>query len=546
MPSERELQNEAEWRACKGSGPTDWEACLHFLTTYTKIRHPERGRIAFELREAQTETLEAWLTERYVIVLKARQIGYSTLAACVTLWLILFHPDKYIIMLSKSEREAQKLWAKGVYAYKFLPDWLKQRGPKIVQQTLQKLAFDNESIVEALPSTQDPARGETAYMVFVDEWASLENPDEAWSSIEPVADVGGRIIGLSTAKGSGNFFHRFWEQAINGGRFKAMFFPWSANSDRDKTWYEDKAEDMRMTPWILHQEYPRNPEEAFVKSGRSVFDVDRLATQFVFEPRVGQLWAETETSRYAEFQEHPNGELSLYEAPNQGSAYVIGADVAEGLEHGDYSSAHVIDVATDCVAAHWHGHVDPDQFGYILFRLGFWYNAALLGVEANNHGLTTLVTLQKLRYPRLYYQTSLDQRGRKSGRKLGWHTLVNTKGYVIDGLVQALRGQRTVNEFGEIEWSGGMGVRDDKTLHELKLYVREPDGKKMHGSPHDDRVMSLAIAQEMTKFAHAPQYHATKDHGWGTLQWWENQIDESRATSGAWVIGGNSTRGGTR
>lgn len=541
MSSPVELQREAEWRACRGSSPEDWQACQYFFEHYVLIKHPERGRILFDLREAQVETLEAWLTNRYNITLKARQIGYSTLAANVALWLAFFWPDKPIILLSRTERESVKLFAKTGYAFRYLPQWMLARGPHADQRTLQKIVFSNESTIECLPSTQDPARGESAYLIVVDEWAFLENPEEAWASIEPVADVGGRVIGLSTANGSGNFFHQFWEQAVAGrGRFKPLFFPWSANSDRDDTWYEDKAEDMRMTPHILHQEYPRTPEEAFIKSGRNVFDTDALDRMEVLEPIMGQLWAQTEASRYAEFREHPHGELSLYEAPDPGTAYVIGADVAEGLEHGDYSSAHVLDVLTDCVVAHWHGHVDPDTFGNILFRLGFWYNTALLGVEANNHGLTTLVNLQKLRYPKLYYQRSVDQRQRTVGRKLGWHTLINTKGYVIDGLVQAMRGERQVNEKAEISWGGGMGVRDAKTIHEMKLYVREPDGKKMHGSPHDDRVMSLAIAQEMTKFAHAPEYQREGDHGWGTLSWWESQVDGGAPKP--FVIGSGSTR----
>lgn len=525
MVDRAELRQESEWRACRGNGPTDWQACQYWFEKYVKIRHPERGRIPFELREAQKTTLQAWLTHRYNICLKARQVGYSTLAANLSLWLVLFYPDKPIILLSRTERESQKLFAKASYAYKYLPAWMAARGPVVVQKTLQKLTFENESSIECLPSTQDPARGESAYLIVVDEWAFLENPEEAWASIEPVADVGGRVIGLSTANGSGNFFHNFWVNATVGrGRFVPLFFPWSANSDRDETWYADKVEDLRMTPHILHQEYPRSAEEAFIKSGRNVFDVDALEAQERFKPHTGQLWAETETSRYAEFQEHPSGELALYEAPHPGTAYVIGADVAEGLEHGDFSSAHVLDVMTDCVVAVWHGHVDPDTFGQILYRLGYFFNTALIGVESNNHGAMTLVTLQKQRYPRLYRQVSIAMKDRRAGSRLGWLTTSATKGYVIDGLVQALRGQRSVNEQAEIEWTGGMGVRDNPTISELKTYVREADGKKMHGSPHDDRVMSLAIAQEMTKFAHAPQYQNKEAETWGTGVWWASQV----------------------
>jgi hypothetical protein len=463
------------------------------------------------------------------------------------LWLVVFWPDKAIIMLSRGEREAMSLLKKAKYAYRYLPDWMVERGPKILNDTQTKMTFDNESAIESLPSTQDPARGESAYLIIVDEWAFLENPDEAWASIEPVADVGGRVIGLSTANGSGNFFHAFWQQACNGkGRFKPLFFPWSANSDRDLTWYEEKVEDLSATPWILHQEYPRNAEEAFIKSGRSVFDVDLLDTLERVDPKRGVLWAQTDTSRYAVFHEESNGELRLFEPPNPVGVYAIGADVAEGLEHGDYSCAHVIDPLSNAVCAVWHGHVDPDQFSLILYRLGYFYNGALIGVEINNHGLTTGVGLQKLRYPRLYYRRSVDEGrgGNKPSRKLGWRTQSNTKPYVIDQLAKALRGEKGVDEAGNVVWEGGLAVRDALTLSEMKLYVREADGKTMHGSPYDDRVMSLAIANEMAKHVHAPAYERSPDHGWGTLEWWEQQLVP--AGRGGQPIGAhNIRRGGT-
>jgi hypothetical protein len=505
------LKQEAEWRRCRGKSPSDWEACLYFLQTYWKIKHPERGRILFELREAQQETLQAWLTNRYNIVLKARQIGYSTLAAAIAFWLVFFWGDKLVIMLSRGEREASKLLGKSTYGFRYLPDWMKLRGPSPTSNTLSKLTFDNESGIESLPSTQDPARGEAAYLVIVDEWAFLENPEEAWSSIEPVADVGGRVIGLSTANGSGNFFHLFWQAAQEvRNRFVPLFYPWSANTDRDESWYDDKKEDLSATPWILHQEYPRTAEEAFVKSGRTVFDTDFLDTLAKVTPTQGILWAQSRESRYAEYRLRDDGELSLFEPPRTDEVYVIGADVAEGLEHGDFSSAHVLDVRNNAVVAHWHGRIAPDLFGEQLFRLGLYYNAALTGVESNNHGLTTLVAMQNLRYPNIYYRTTLDQRTNVRSRKMGWRTQVNTKPYLIDQLATSLR--------------DGLVVRDAKTLSELRLYVREPDGKTLHGSPFDDRVISLAIAVEMLNFAHAPEYKV-ESNDYGTLAWWVRTID---------------------
>lgn len=545
MPNNTEVLREIEWRRCHGSGPTDWEACRYWIEHYVVVRHPERGRIPFLLRPAQVETLEAWLTQRYVLVLKARQIGYSTLVAAMSLWLAAFYPDKYIVLLSRGEREAQSLLRKSKYAWKYLPEWMRTRVGAPLQDTLSMMTWAHDSAIVSLPSTQDPARGESAYLIVVDEWAFLENPEEAWASIEPVADVGGRIIGLSTANGSGNFFHRHWQMACDSKRWKSLFFPWSANTDRDETWYEDKSEDLVATPWVMHQEYPRSAEEAFIKSGRTVFDSDMLDALPITQPRVGRLWAQSESSRYAEFREHTDGELRMFYPPTPGGVYVIGADVAEGLEHGDYSSAHIVNVEQMSVVSHWHGHVDPDQFSNVIARLGWFYNGALIGVEVNNHGLTTCVGLQKLRYPRIYYRTSLDQRTNKPTRKIGWRTQQNTKPYVIDGLQAAVRGYRGVDEEGNRVWEGGLAVNCERTVSEMKLFVREPDGKQMHGSPYDDRVMSLAIAVEMTKFAHSPAYSRSPDHGYGTLDWWDRQLADVSVDDG-WTIGGMSTRRGTK
>jgi hypothetical protein len=263
-----ELKQEAEWRKCQRDEK-------YFLQNYWHIAHPAHGRILFTLREAQEKAIENWAANRYSLTLKARQIGWSTLVAAHQFWLAFFHPDQNIIDLSRTEREAVLLLRKTKYGYQHLPKWMVERGPKSLVEHQQRMGFDNGSQVTSMPSASDPARGESATLIVVDEWAFLPNAEEAWASIEPVADVGGRIIGLSTANGSGNFYHHLWVGASTGAnKFEPMFFPWSATEDRGDSWYQEKVESM--LPWQLAQEYPSTPEEAFVKSGNPVFDLDIL------------------------------------------------------------------------------------------------------------------------------------------------------------------------------------------------------------------------------------------------------------------------------
>lgn len=263
-----ELRQEAEWRRC---GVDE----KYFLENYWHIAHPAHGKILFKLRNAQSHAVKHWGNNRYSLTLKARQIGWTTLVAAHQFWLAFFKPDQNIIDLSRTERESVLLLRKSKYGFQHLPRWMVERGPKSLVEHQQKMAFDNGSMITSMPSASDPARGESASLVVVDEWAFLPNPEEAWASIEPVADVGGRIIGLSTANGSGNFFHELWVGSETGtNRFEPMFFPWSATGDRDDSWYQSKQESM--LPWQLAQEYPSTAEEAFIKSGNPVFDLDIL------------------------------------------------------------------------------------------------------------------------------------------------------------------------------------------------------------------------------------------------------------------------------
>ena len=115
-----DLVQEREWRKIA----PDWDdagtdrpprSLPHFCSKYWWIRHPERGRIKFELFDAQIDCVRMWLTERYSVALKARQIGFSTLISTFCFWSTFFYTDRAIVMLSKTERDAVKLLEKAKY-----------------------------------------------------------------------------------------------------------------------------------------------------------------------------------------------------------------------------------------------------------------------------------------------------------------------------------------------------------------------------------------------------------------------------------------------
>ena len=506
-----DLVQEREWRKVAPRWETAstqelLESFLYFCSKYWWIRHPERGRIKFELFDSQIDCVNMWLTERYSVALKARQIGFSTLISTFTFWLTFFYSDRAIVMLSKTERDAVKLLEKAKYGSRFLPDWMKHRGP-VMQINQTRIGFSNESYLESLPSASDPARGESVYTVVVDELGLLPNSEEAWAAIEPIADVGGRVIMLGTAHGEGNLFHKIWVGSQNRtNRFKGIFFPWWSG-DRDEDWYESKKRDL--PDWQLAQEYPSDPDEAFLRSGHPVFNVDSLREMVAVDPSRGRL---TVVEGSPMFEQVDGGPLRVWEMPERSMRYAIGADVAEGLEHGDYSCAYVIEAKSRRVVACYHARVDADLFGSdILFNLGRYYNQALIGVESNNHGLSTNKALQRVLYNPLYRQRAVNRIANpQPSDVLGWRTTSITKPLVIDELNRALR-------------DGELTVFDAECHVELRTFVREGDGK-MHGSPHDDRVMSLAIATQMLKYVWLREFQPITEPPPGTFGWFERMM----------------------
>jgi len=227
--------------------------------------------------------------------------------------------------------------------------------------------------------------------------------------------------------------------------------------------------------------------DAFVGIPR--FDLDALDTMkrdHAKEPEFrGWLHDSPDNVLHIKPEANPNGYVRMWEYPKGGHDYVIGADVAEGLEGRDYSSAHVLDREDLRIVATWHGHIEPEMFGNELAKLGRTYNMALIGVESNNHGLTSLVALKNAGYPRIYYQSSLDTRTRKTER-IGWRTDIKTKPLMINDVSNYLA-------------SGGQ-VIDKETIQELMTYgVNERGECEAQSGCWDDRVISLSIAIQMNK-----------------------------------------------
>jgi hypothetical protein len=166
-----------------------------------------------------------------------------------------------------------------------------------------------------------------------------------------------------------------------------------------------------------------------------------------------------------------------------------------------------------------------------VIRLGLWYRDALCCVESNNHGLTTITILRQLGYPRLFRQRSLNRTTNKVSQEFGWRTTRTSKPLMIDDLGMALRNDE-------------LSIFDVNTIRELRTFTRNDRGT-MSGSPFDDRVMALALANQMRKYAHAPEYVEQVDDYW-TVDWWRRLAMGQTDSKDPFRIGAHSVRGTPR
>lgn len=445
--------------------------CHHFGVIDDAQGHGEGGgTMAFHLWPAQVRVLWLFLSRRLLIILKARQLGISWLCCIYALWLCLFQPGKVVLCFSKGQMEANELIRRVRVLYERLPDWLREALPALERDNTEEMGWANGSRVRSLPATESAGRSMTASLVILDEAAFLQWAGQLYTALKPTIDGGGQLIILSTANGLGNLFHRLWTRAISGlNAFETIFLPWWARPGRDRAWYNAQIGEYT-DPQMVKQEYPATAQQAFIASGRS-----RFAAEWI-EAQADNALPPLETALLPYPLQGIRG-LSVYVLPQPGRHYILAADVAEGLAHGDYSVGTLIDRDTWEEVAALHGHWEPDIFADYLLSLSDNY-AADIAVERNNHGHAVLAALKLKGCTRI--AEGMDERP-------GWLTNAQSKPLAVDLLAEALRDHLCK-------------VRTPAALDEMQVYCVLDNGKT--GAPegyHDDRVMSWAIAVAMAR-----------------------------------------------
>lgn len=482
------------------------ESKQFFLENFYVIPDIQGGKLVpFKLRPSQRDILDAIEGHNNIIGLKARQIGWTTIGVANALHDVLFNPWRPWTFISRNEDAAQQMVGKATIAYYRLPRWMRQALPKLESETKGGLEFANGSRIISEPATASSFRGDAVYGMLMDECAFMEYAEEIWGAVE--AGVYGPRMLFSTANGMGNFFHDTWlDSEKKDSVWHPIFFPWSVVPERDDEWHETKRRTFRGREWLFFQEYPTTPEEAFAKSGRVAFASDLIDAAFeAMQPEARYSWViggtaqpiglEDDADIVVEQWRKPFLRVDAFDRLLIKPNYVVGVDVAEGLEHGDYSYVTVFDVINNEQVASCRSHIPVHYLSEIVEWLAYEYYEALIIIERNAAGLVPIgqIAMDHF-YPRMYRMdrfatmpTTIDRTP-----EYGWRTSAKTKPKMVLDFQSALADE------------GGMVLHDPAFRTEAQTFIA--DGKGSYGATtgnHDDAIMGTLIAWQGVVDSHA-------------------------------------------
>lgn len=479
-----------------------------------------------------------------VIILKARQMGFSTLTEAILFKRTATRANVTSGIIAHKDDATTNLFNMSKLYLQELPEQLK---PETRASNAKEIIFDNRtgtglrSKIKCMTAGGDGVgRSDTFQNLHLSEVSSWNNAKEILDGLlQAVPNKPDTLVVIeSTAKGY-DYFKELWDKACAGENdFEPLFCAWweldeyrmpadniilTEEEKELKKLYNLDNEQIAWRRWCIRnncggdintfkQEYPACPEEAFLASGECIFDKDIVISQiernrplisgwkrgeFEYKKTIlpvrnanGEVVATEKKISDICFVEKENGLITIHEEPQvrtnkQGEVtemrqYSIGGDTA-GLGD-DYYTAKVVGNDNLQTAATLHKQrIDEDKYADQLYCLGSYYHWALIGIETNYSYVPTR-ELAELNYPNLYQRERLDTTYKEMQKVLGFETNKTTKQVILQALIVAVRDNPATE-------------CDINTLKEMLTFVRKENGKQeAQEGYHDDLVMAKAIA----------------------------------------------------
>ena len=327
---------------------------VHFIENYCQIISLDEGLVKFKLRGYQGNLIEHYDENRFNVVLASRQSGKSITSCAYLLWYLLFTPEVTVAVLANKGVIAREMISRIVTMLESVPFFL-QPGVKILNKG--NIEFGNDSKVVAAATSSSSIRGLSINLLYLDEFAFVENAEEFYTATYPVVTSGknSKVIITSTANGVGNMYHKIYESAVRGeSEYKNFTINWYDVPGRDEEW---KKETIANTSEIQFQQEYGN---SFLGTGNTLINSATLLGMRSIDP----TWYKDN--------------FSMYQKPMPDHTYICTVDVAKGRGI-DYSTFTIFDVSVQPfkqAATYRDNMISPMLFPDIINKYVKSYNDA--------------------------------------------------------------------------------------------------------------------------------------------------------------------------
>lgn len=501
-----------------------------YIEKYIKIRNKEGKIIGLKLNSPQQKLYDIIKEQKQakkpvrIIILKARQMGFSTVTESILFKDTATKFNRRSGIITHLASATTNLFNMSKLMLDNLPDDMK---PSIKRSNAQELIFDNDtgtglkSRIKCMTAgTSGVGRSDTFDNLHLSELAFWEGDVTAtltglFQAVPNLPDT--MIIIESTANGFEKF-KELWDQAVNGeSDFIPLFVAWHELPEYSmpysgfkltkeeaelKELYNLTNDQLEWRRWCIrnncqgsveqfHQEYPSSPDEAFISTGKCIFDKDAIIRRLRHVPKpikqgyfvYNEELAQQNIMSGIKWVNDNNGCIKIFKKPNMPhfTKYALGGDTA-GETLGDFFSSDVIDAKTLEQVATLHMQTDEDLFAKQMYCLGMYYERALIAIETN-FSTFPQKKLEELGYPNFYVRETVDRFDKSVTKQFGFNTNRKTKPIILADLVELVREHTDI-------------FNDERTLREMLTMVKK-EGKVQEAEEgyHDDKVMSMAIAQ---------------------------------------------------
>ena len=495
-----------------------------YIENFLKIKDKNSKIIPFILNEPQQELYNKIKELKHehkpvrILILKARQMGFSTLTEAILFKEVVTKHNVSAGIITHEAKATNNLFAMSKLYYDNLPEPIK---PAIRNRNAQELFFNNEnstglnSKITCMTAGDGAGRSGTYNFLHLSEFAFWNgDKKEAYISLMQTVpnNENSMVIIESTANGY-EYFKELWDKAVRKeSDFIPFFVGWNKLTEYQMPYtgfklteeekelqnkYNVSLEQLEWRRWcirnncggdidIFKQEYPINPEEAFLSSGACYFNKEKIINrinELKVEPVKGEFVYDydniTDKISNIRFKTSENGFITLFMMPQSNYPYVIGGDTSG--EGSDYFVAQVLDNTSGRQVAVLHKQFDADEYTRQVYCLGKYYNNALVGIEAN-FDTFPIKYLERLGYEKQFVRKKEDSFTGKINKSFGFKTDKITRPLILSEL------QAIVNDHIEL-------INDKTTLDEMINFIKNERGRaEAQQGSHDDLVMALAIA----------------------------------------------------